>query len=381
MCKPSGRIYHIARVITWLPPGGIEKRLAALLPRLNQPPFRVSVVCLRERGALADELERAGVPVVVLPMRSRLSPGGIARLARWFRRGQVDLVHSHMYRSNVPATFAARTAGIRAVLCQVHNINTWETWRQRWMDRWLLRWRRAMIAVSEEVKRDVVANLRCPPDRVRVLYNGIDLSEYERAVRSPALLRRMGVPDGRLVVVVLARLVEQKGHLRLLHALESMRADLPPCHFLFVGEGGMRETIEREIRRRGLDDLVTLTGHRADVPAILASSDVSVLPSDREGFSNAIVESLAAGVPVVATDVGGNREAVISGECGYLVPPDDSNALAQAIKTVLDDGALRRRMSESARRRAQRFSLDRMLDETRQLYREVLGMDSQSIEQ
>ncbi len=381
MCESPRRRYHIARVITWLPPGGIEKRLAALLPRLNQPPFRVTVVCLRERGALADDLECAGVPVVTLPLRSRLSPGGLARLARWFRREHVDLVHSHMYRSNVPATLAARAAGIPAVLCQVHNIGTWETWRQRWMDRWLLRWRSAMIAVSEEVRRDVVANLRCPPDRVRVLYNGIDLSEYEQAVRSPALLRQLGVPDGRLVVVVLARLVEQKGHLRLLRAMETLRADLPPCHVLFVGEGRMRETIEREIHQRRLEDLVTLTGHRLDVPAILASSDLSVLPSDREGFSNTIVESLAAGVPVVATDVGGNREAVISGECGWLVPPDDSDALARAIKTVLGDDALRRRMSESARRRAQRFSLARMLDETRQLYREVLGMDSQSIEQ
>jgi len=108
------------------------------------------------------------------------------------------------------------------------------------------------------------------------------------------------------------------------------------------------------------------------VPQILALADLSLLTSNREGFSNAIVESLAAGVPVVATDVGGNREAVESGKNGFLVPPDDTEALARALKTILSDDSLRERMSQVARVSAQRFSLDRMLDETRQLYLKML---------
>jgi len=210
MILPSDRLYHVARIITWLPPGGIERRMIALLPLLNQPPFRVSVVCLRERGALADSLEQAGVPVIVLPLRSRLDPRGLRTLARWMRDEHVDLVHSHMYRSNVPATIAARIARVRVVLCQVHNIDTWETRRQRWMDRLLLRWRTAMIAVSEEVKRDIAANLRCPPERIHVLYNGVDLQEFASLRPDPQLRNQLHIPEGRRLVVVVARLVPQK---------------------------------------------------------------------------------------------------------------------------------------------------------------------------
>jgi len=372
MNETAERVYHVARVITWLPRGGIERRLVALLPRLNQPPFRVSMVCLRERGPLADALEQAGVPVAVVPLRSRLDPRGLRALARWLRDQNVDLVHAHMYRSNVPVTIAARLAGVRAVLCQVHNVDTWETRRQRWMDRWLLRWRSAMIAVSEEVKRDIVANLRCRPEQVRVLYNGIDIRRYESARPDPDLRRRLAVPENRRLVVVIARLVEQKGHARLLRALEAVRGELPPTCVLLVGEGKLRGSLEREVQARGLDDMVSLAGHRDDVAQILALADVSVLPSEREGFSNAIVESLAAGVPVVASDIGGNREAVVHGESGLLVAPDDVRGLTQALKTVLADDALRQRMSQAARQRAQRFSLDRMLDETRRLYLEML---------
>jgi len=375
MTEPAERIYHVARIITWLPPGGIEQRLAALLPRLNQPPFRVTVVCLRERGLLADSLEQAGVPVVVFPMKSRLEPAGLRALAQWMRDQQVDLVHSHMYRSNVPATIAARMAGVRAVLCQMHNINTWETWRQRWMDRLLMRWRTAMVAVSEEVKRDIVANLACDPERVHVLYNGIDLEKYSAAQRDPELAERLGVPKGSRVVVVLARLAQQKGHIRLLKALDLVRDELPPTHVLLVGEGKMRDAIQQEVIKRHLQEMVTFAGHRDDVPQVLALADLSVLASDREGFSNAIVESLAAGVPVVATDVGGNSEAIVNGESGLLVPHDDVHALARALKLLLTDDSLRERTSQAARRRAQRFSLDQMLEETRRLYRRVLHFE------
>jgi len=291
-------------------------------------------------------------------------------MARWLRDERVGLVHSHMYRSNAPATIAARMAGVRVILCQVHNINTWETWRQRWMDRFLLRWRTAMIAVSEEVKRDIVANLHCPPERVRVLYNGVDLEEYGSARPDPELRARLAVPEGRRLVVVLARLVPQKGHIRLLRALEAVRNELPPMHVLFVGEGKLRGVLESEVRTRRLGDVVSFAGHRDGVPKILALADLSVLPSDREGFSNAIVESLAAGVPVVATNVGGNNEAIVDGECGFLVEPDDIQGFAQALKKLLADESLRRRMSEAARRHAQRFSLDHMLEKTRRLYLE-----------
>jgi glycosyltransferase involved in cell wall biosynthesis len=375
MDKTTEQSYHIVRIITWLPRGGIERRLVAVLPQLNKPPFHVSLVCIRERGPLADELEQAGVPVSVVPLRSRLDPRGLWTLARWMRDQQIELVHSHMYRSNIPATIAARLAGVRHILCQVHNIDTWESCRQRMMDRWLMRWRTAMLAVSEGVKRNIVSNLRCPPERVCVLYNGIDIQQYGSSRPEPELRHGLGIPEGHRLVVMLARLVEQKNHTRFLQALESIHSELPPTSVLFVGEGKLLGALEREVEERRLSDIVSFAGHRNDIPQILALSDLSAVTSDREGFSNAILESLAAGVPVVATDVGGNSEAIVDGKCGLLVEPDDLAGLARALKTVLTDDALRKRMSEDARQRAKRFSLDRMLKETRELYLDLLAED------
>jgi glycosyltransferase involved in cell wall biosynthesis len=181
--------------------------------------------------------------------------------------------------------------------------------------------------------------------------------------------------EGSKLIVVLARLVPQKGHMKLLRALEAVRGQLPPAHVLLVGDGKMRGALEDEVRNRRLGDIVRFTGYRDDVPQILALADLSVLPSDREGFSNAIVESLAAGVPVVATDVGGNSEVIVHGECGLLVGPHDVEALGRAIQTVLRDNDLRQRMSHAARRRAEHFSLDRMIGETHRLYLNLLGQE------
>lgn len=377
--KPHHPSHTIARVITWLPKGGIERRLVTLLPKLNRPPFRVKVVCIRERGPLADELEDAGIPVSVVHLPSRLNPRALRALAKWMRDQKIDLVHSHMYRSNVPATIAARIGGIRHVICQVHNIDTWETWRQRILDRWLLRWRTTMLAVSEQVKRDVMRNLHCPEERIRVLYNGVDIQKFGKVPPEPRLRQELNIPENCRVVVMVARLVEQKQHTKFLQVLELIRNQLPPTFVLLVGEGKLRERLEREAERRGLRDMISFTGHRNDIPQILALSDLSVITSDREGFSNAIVESLAAGLPVVASDVGGNREAIVDGECGFVVAPEDLTGFAVAIKKLLVEDTLRQCMSEAARRRAHVFSLEHMIEETRRLYLAVLTNNSKPL--
>ncbi|HUT25929.1 MAG TPA: glycosyltransferase [Sumerlaeia bacterium] len=125
------RPLNVMRVITWLPIGGIERKILAVAPRLDRSKFTVRVACLRERGPLADALEQEGVPVHLSPLPSRLSPRGLRDLSRLMRRRRIDIVHAHMYRSNVPATIAARLVNVPVVIAQVHNVGTWETRRQR----------------------------------------------------------------------------------------------------------------------------------------------------------------------------------------------------------------------------------------------------------
>jgi glycosyltransferase involved in cell wall biosynthesis len=367
------RPLNVLRVITWLPVGGIERKILAVLPRLDPGRFRPRVVCLRERGVLADELESAGVPVDVIPLRSRLSPTGVFRLAAHMRKHEIDIVHSHMYRSNVPATFAARLAGTPVVVCQVHNVDTWESRRQRAMDRFLCRWRDAIIGVSERVRGDVLRNLRVPPDMARVVYNGVDIARFQDRSGRDATRAELGLAAETVVIVYHGRLVEQKNPDALLRVAERIAATRHDVLLLVVGDGPCRARMESEAREKGFAGAVRFLGRRDDIPRLLAASDIAVLPSFKEGFSNALIEALAAGLPVVATDVGGNAEAVETGRSGHIVPSGDMDALLEAVARLTDDADTRRRMGLEAAQRAEFFSLDKMVHNVEGLYEELAG--------
>ena len=297
-----------------------------LLPRLDRDRFDVSVVCVRERGPLADQLEAAGIPVHCIPFRKRWDPAALRQLASHMRQWRIDVVHSHMYRSNVPATVAARLAGVKAVWGQVHNVGTWETRRQAWMDRALCRWRTGMIAVSEQVRRDVMERLRLAPERVRVIYNGIDLARFgEARARREAVRREHGAAEAHTVFLFAARLVEQKRAEDFLAAFGRMQSE-PGGEMLrawVLGAGPLERALRLQASALPAPGAVHFFGRRDDVEDFMAAADVFVLPSTKEGFSNALLEAMASGLPPVATDVGGNAEAVRNGVDGLIVPPRD----------------------------------------------------------
>jgi hypothetical protein len=151
--------YRVLRMITWLPTGGIERKIAAVLPRLDPELFEVHMCCIRERGPLADDLEAAGIPVHLVPFKSRLDPIGMLKLRRLAKKLEIDLIHSHMYRSNVPATMLKIMNPRLKVIGHYHNVNTWETPRQESLDRYLAARRDMNVAVSEAVRRDVQQRL------------------------------------------------------------------------------------------------------------------------------------------------------------------------------------------------------------------------------
>lgn len=362
--------FPVTRLITWLPVGGIERRLVAVLPQLDRTLFAPRLICLRERGPLADELEASGVPVSVVPFRSRLSPAAIWRLARALRGSAI--VHAHMYRANVPGTIAARLAGVPVILGQVHNVDTWQTGRQRLMDRLTARRRTATIAVSRRVQEDVCRTLRLPPERVPVLHNGIDLAPFRAPLDREALRAELGLRSDQVAVLCAARLHPQKNHRGLLQALVRLPSALPPWRCLVAGDGPERANLEQLAVAHGLQHRVVFLGQRRDVPRLMRACDLSVLPSDKEGFSNTVLESLAAGLPVVATDVGGNAEAIEHGVSGFLTGRADVEDLAERLAQLIADAGLRRRMAAAALAAAPRFSLESMVSETQKLYLRLL---------
>jgi glycosyltransferase involved in cell wall biosynthesis len=230
-----------------------------------------------------------------------------------------------------------------------------------------------MIAVSERVRRDVIDTLRLPPERVRLIYNGVEIERFQRArAEREAVRAEGGVAPGEVVFIFAARLVNQKrccdfieafGRLQRREGGERLRAWI-------LGDGPLRYELEGQAATLAHPDRVHFFGRRDDVERWLAGADVFVLPSTKEGFSNALVEALAAGLPAVASDVGGNAEAVRNGEEGLIVPPLAVDALTAAMGTMAFDDAWREARSRAAAARADAFSLGRMIAAVEGLYAE-----------
>lgn len=370
---------RVLRVITWLPVGGIERKIVEVLPRLDRDRFEPSLVCLRERGPLADELEAAGIPVEVIPFRRRWDLGALRRLAALMKRRRIDLVHSHMYRSNTPATVAARWAGVRHVWGQIHNVDTWETGRQLSMDRFLCRWRDGMIAVSREVQMEVMDRLGLPESKVRLIYNGVDTQRFGTSEGREELREAWGAGPDDVVFLMAARLVDQKRPqdfielARQTMAVESVARNRPRALFCVAGDGPKINDLKEQASKLPDPSRMIFLGQCDDIPRVMAASDVFVMTSTKEGFSNALVEALASGLAVIATRVGGNAEAVRDGQDGIIIQPNDREALFRSADTLVTQPERRERFKRRAKERAQAFSLDAMVRNVEALYSESCG--------
>ncbi len=224
------------------------------------------------------------------------------------------------------------------------------------------------LAVSGAVALQLEKTFHVRPDKIQVVHNTIPLNGFT-SQSDPGKRAELWGETSRPIVLTVARLDKQKGLAYLLEAATLV----PEASFVLAGSGPERGALESQVRAQGLEGRVRFLGYRQDVPELLASCDVFVLPSLYEGFSVSILEAMAAGKPVVATDVGGTREALIHGETGFLVPPGDSAALANAIKTILADSILARKMGGAGRCRVQHeFSAERMGEQVTSVYNELL---------
>lgn len=358
------------RVITWLPVGGIERRLVAVAPMLRDRGWRMRVVCIREEGPLAAELRDQGIPVEVIPFRSRLSPTALRKLSSCFRKYGADVVHTHMYRANIPGSIAARAAGVKGIFGHIHNVDSWDNGRQVFMDRLTCGLRTATFAVSEAVQRDVMRRLNLPESRVPVLYNGIDVNAYQPDPTARERFRKeLGVPDDCVVFVVPARLHPQKNPEGVIAACEAVAKKAENFRLYFAGDGKLRDELRSLVSAHGMDSHVFFLGSRDDMSDVYNGADAMVLSSFKEGFSNAVVEALACGKPVIASAVGGNREAIHNGKVGWIHDAGNMGALAeqmlQAVERGVDGLA---GMGTDCRARAERFSLESLVEETHRHY-------------
>ncbi|MBI1735593.1 MAG: glycosyltransferase [Candidatus Rokubacteria bacterium] len=377
----AGARVRLLELVTTFAVGGTEGQVATLAEGLDHDRFELHLASLRGGGELRPRMERLAHGVVDYGIENLYGRRALAqrvRLARHLRRQRVDVVHSYNFYANVFAVPAARLAGAPVVIASIRDTGAYLTPLQRRVHREVCRLADGILVNADAIRRWLVAE-GYDARKISVIANGVELGLHGRPVDRARLRRELGVPAGAPLVALVSRLSRVKGIEYFVEAAAALAPRHPDARFLIVGDEacadpGYADELKACTRRLGVADSVVFTGFRADVPDLLSEVAVSVLPSLTEGLSNTLLESMAAGLPVVATRVGGTPEAVEDGVTGLLVPPRDTAALARAISRTLHDGDLATRLGAAARQRAtERFSVDAMIRATERLYVTMLA--------
>ncbi|HVH30122.1 MAG TPA: glycosyltransferase, partial [bacterium] len=302
------------------------------------------------------------------------------KLAGYLRRHRIDVVHSYNFYANCFAVPAARLAGVPVIVAAIRDTGAFLPPRHRAAQRLVCRLAHVVLANAAAVQEWLIGEGYCP-EAVQVIRNGIDLARFARPGLGRGVRQELGIPKDAPIIAMLARVNRLKGVEYFVEAAAAVAASFPGARFLVIGDallktGGVigpnedyRRELDDRIRRLGLEGRVIFTGFRLDVPELLREVTVAVHPSLSEALSNAVLEAMTAGIPVVATRVGGTPEIIEDGVTGLLVPPRDSVALANAVCRMLVDRDLAARMGQAGRHRiVEHFSLAQMVRETERLY-------------
>jgi glycosyltransferase involved in cell wall biosynthesis len=355
----------ILHVITTLDVGGAEVHLLSQVRGQVARGHAIRVLYLKGGGSLAPEMREAGAGYV-----GKAGAVALFRSIRW-----ADLVHSHLLKADM-ATAVLATLALRRSRLVASKHNDEQVLKRplvSFVHGVLGNLPRRTIVLSDHVGAFIREHGRVGGSKIRRIYYGLDPAPFESA--TPAPRSSFGFAPEDVVFVCVARFAPQKAHGVLLRAVAQVES--PRVKLLLVGDdpfGDGRRRAEAVARSLGLEGRVVFAGIRRDVPSILAMSDAFVMSSLWEGLGLVFLEAMAAGLPVVATRVSAVPEVVVDGETGLLVPPQDAPSLAAALRRLAEDPALRQRLGRAGRARVrERFGLERMIEETLSVYREVKG--------
>lgn len=348
---------------------GVKRLFAWMIPRFDRARFNVSLVSLRKRDLSNDTLDQLGIDVSYLH-RSKFDPATLPALLKELDRRKADVVHLHGYGAS---TFGRLAAAIRRLPVVVHeHANLTDTpWFQKIADKLLAPATDIAIAVSRSTADFTVHARLIPAERTRVVYLGVPLEEFSRirsAEEIAAARRALGVPDGAFAIGTVTRLMPSKGNEYLVDATRQVTERLPNARVYIVGEGELQPALEAQAARLGLGGTLVFTGFRRDVAEAISALDVVVFPSLWEGTPLTVLETLAMGKPIVATDADGLQDVLTPGNDALMVPRRDAKALADAILSLANAPAERLRLAANARVTGAQYDIDVFVKKMERLY-------------
>ena len=357
-------------LIPTLDRSGAEKQFALLATRLPREEFDVHAIALTRGGPYEAVLREHGISLTILGKRLKFDPLALWKLRRLIHNVNPDILHTWLFAANAYGRMLAGHAPRPKVIVSERCVDTWKSGWQRWLDRRQIAPTARLVGNSQSVA-DFYRQAGYSAQQVVVIPNAVEIPgvpEFDR----DQLLSAFNIPPGARIVGYAGRLARQKRVQDVIWGMQLLRQVTENVYLLVIGDGPERRRLVRLAQHFGCDHLVRFLGHREDARRLIQLCNVCWLASDFEGMSNSIMEAMAAGVPVVATDIPPNRELVVDGETGFLVKVGDSVGFAQFTDRILADPELAARLGRAGRQRMENeFSVGKMVDAHVRLYREI----------
>jgi len=354
--------------------GGTETFLLAVGPYLGRGGCRVDIVNLWPGGLMKQAALDSGLGYMEPgPWSRRIPLAGAASVLRAVRRNRCDVVMGFGLRVSLLLRGLKPLLGRRPVLAGLRGLDEWRRWYHTWADRLTECGCDLFVGNSRAVVRRRMEREKTPERKLTVILNGVDCDYFDRSAVPHASRDAFGLPADKVLVTTVGNLRRQKGHDFLLDVLAARRDELAGVHCAWAGRGSLREPLEQKAAQLGLVGTITFLGHVDDVRALLACTDILVMPSREEGMPRCVLEAMAMGVPCVATDVGGTAEVIVDGESGLVADFGDVQGFGGHLVRLVGDEALRRTLGDAARRRVVgRFGMERIAQQYLKLFDLVL---------
>lgn len=356
--------------------GGVEMHLLSLAKYLDKEKYDLSLAYLIERPddarSLKEDFIKTGIKVIDLESRGRYNPLPVLKVAKLIRECEFDIVHAHLFHAKIVSRLAMILGSVPIFVTTYHNTEEFlENRFWAWVARRIDSKARQVIVISDAVGRDLVDKSAANSDKIKRIYYGLEFEDGLVGARLAVIRDEYGIDKNHPIIGMIARYAPQKGHKYLLETIVKVLKQLPNARLFLAGhdEKGIKNSLEEYAEELGIKENTVFSGFRSDVYELLYQFDIFVLSSLWEGFGLVLLEAMAAGKAIVATNVGPIPEVVKDGETGFLVPPGNSAAMAEKIVFLLKNRERALEMGDAGKRRAtQYFTIGRMIKETEAVY-------------